>query len=137
MSARSCLQCKLELLRHFREDDRDRVRGERSCKSKRWPVREAVPIFPVTHCLRARGPVSVELIVILAWRPRKDGFAESAPIHWDPMRRALLSVFAIVITIILAAALRWRPDRAMRVASGLTAHSLCSAVFIAGVDPQA
>jgi CubicO group peptidase (beta-lactamase class C family) len=42
-----------------------------------------------------------------------------------------------VLVVIAAAALYWRPDRALQTASGLTAHNLCSAVFIAGLDPQA
>ncbi len=38
---------------------------------------------------------------------------------------------AIVLIIV------YRPDRVPKVAAGLTAHNLCSAVFIAGLDPDA
>jgi len=51
------------------------------------------------------------------------------------MKRATFG--AAVILVILGAAVHWRPDRALKVASGLTAHNLCSAAFIAGLDPQA
>jgi hypothetical protein len=50
------------------------------------------------------------------------------------MKRAIFG--AVVILVILGAAVHWRPDRALKVASGLTAHNLCSAAFIAGLDPQ-
>ena len=53
------------------------------------------------------------------------------------MKRILLSAFAVVVLGIIAAAVYWRPDRALQVASGLMAHNLCSAAFISGLDPQA
>lgn len=51
------------------------------------------------------------------------------------MKRAIFA--AAVMLVILGAAIHWRPDQALRAASGITAHNLCSAAFIAGLDPQA
>jgi CubicO group peptidase (beta-lactamase class C family) len=53
------------------------------------------------------------------------------------MIRFLRWAAALVVLVVIAAALYWRPDRALQTASGLTAHNLCSAMFIAGLDPQA
>lgn len=50
--------------------------------------------------------------------------------------RPRLWIRATVLIALLAAALIWRPDRAARVAAGMAAHNLCSAVFVAGLDPQ-
>jgi hypothetical protein len=58
----------------------------------------------------------------------------------DPMRK--LAATALIVTTasalaVGAAAFEFRPDRALRVATGLTAETLCTDVFITGLDPQA
>jgi CubicO group peptidase (beta-lactamase class C family) len=52
------------------------------------------------------------------------------------MNRILFWAGGLIVFMVIAAAIHWRPDRALRVASGLTAHNLCSATFISGLDPQ-
>jgi CubicO group peptidase (beta-lactamase class C family) len=53
------------------------------------------------------------------------------------VKRIFLWCLGLVILVGVAAAVCWRPDRALQVASGLTAHSLCSAAFISNLDPEA
>jgi CubicO group peptidase (beta-lactamase class C family) len=53
------------------------------------------------------------------------------------MKRIFLGAIALLVLVGLAAAAHWRPDRALEVASGLTAHNVCSATFISGLDAQA
>jgi CubicO group peptidase (beta-lactamase class C family) len=53
------------------------------------------------------------------------------------MKRILLCAAGLIVFVLIAAAIHWRPDRALQVASGLTAHNLCSATFISGLDAKA
>ena len=51
------------------------------------------------------------------------------------MRKALLAIFTAA-TVLAAACITLRPDRAIRVGTGLVSHTLCSAAFISGLDPD-
>jgi hypothetical protein len=53
------------------------------------------------------------------------------------MQRFSQWALALAGLFLIAAAGHWRSDRALQVASGLTAHHLCAATFTAGLDPQA
>jgi hypothetical protein len=51
------------------------------------------------------------------------------------MARKITGSIAVgLLVIAVSAALWFRPDRAAHVVAGLTAHNLCSAVFVAGLD---
>jgi CubicO group peptidase (beta-lactamase class C family) len=52
------------------------------------------------------------------------------------MKRILLCAAGLAVFMVIAALIHWRPDRALRVASGLMTHNVCSATFISGLDPQ-
>ena len=41
----------------------------------------------------------------------------------------------LVSSLLIVAAVAWRPDRALRTATGMAAHDLCSETFVAGIDP--
>jgi CubicO group peptidase (beta-lactamase class C family) len=43
---------------------------------------------------------------------------------------------AVVLTALTVAAITYRPDRAIRVATGVVAHNVCSKTFVSGLDPQ-
>ena len=43
---------------------------------------------------------------------------------------------ALVLAAIVASAIIFRPDRAVRVATGLVAHNVCSKSFVSGLHPQ-
>jgi CubicO group peptidase (beta-lactamase class C family) len=45
-------------------------------------------------------------------------------------------VAAAVLAVPLAAGIIFRPDRAIRVATGVVAHNVCSKTFVSGLDPQ-
>src|SRR6478752_6969872 len=42
---------------------------------------------------------------------------------------------AVVLVVLTAACVSWRPDRALRVATGVVAHNVCSKSFVSGLDP--
>ncbi len=52
-------------------------------------------------------------------------------------RRIGWYIGAAVVFVAVAAAVVFRPDRAATVGAGLVAHNLCSATFVAGLDPDA
>ena len=43
---------------------------------------------------------------------------------------------ALVLAASAAPVIIYRPDRAIRVATGLVAHNVCSKTFVSGLDPQ-
>src|SRR5882724_8754986 len=45
-------------------------------------------------------------------------------------------VVALVLAVLAAAGIIFRPDRAIRVATGVVAHNVCSKTFVSGLDPQ-
>jgi CubicO group peptidase (beta-lactamase class C family) len=52
-----------------------------------------------------------------------------------PMKRRSFWLMILLVVLMVGTAI-WRPDNALRSASGFTAHNLCSAAFISGLDPQ-
>lgn len=53
-------------------------------------------------------------------------------------RKIIASVVAgtLVLAAVVASAAIFRPDSAIRVATGLVAHNVCSKSFVSGLDPQ-
>lgn len=49
------------------------------------------------------------------------------------IRKALFAILPILFAAVCASS---RPDRAIRVATGLVSHTLCSAKFVSGIDPD-
>jgi CubicO group peptidase (beta-lactamase class C family) len=47
-----------------------------------------------------------------------------------------LIVCAVILVVAVALCAIYRPDRAIRVATGYVAHNLCSKTFVSGLDPQ-
>jgi CubicO group peptidase (beta-lactamase class C family) len=47
-----------------------------------------------------------------------------------------LALIILVIASLSALAVTFRPDRAIRVATGFVAHNICSKTFVSGLDPQ-
>ena len=52
------------------------------------------------------------------------------------MRRGALAVLLLVVAGLVIAVAVFRPDKAVRVATGLVSHTLCSETFVAGLDPD-
>ena len=53
------------------------------------------------------------------------------------MRKWVVVAAAICIAALAGASVHFRPDRAIRVATGVVAHNVCSKTFVSGLDPQA
>jgi CubicO group peptidase (beta-lactamase class C family) len=51
-------------------------------------------------------------------------------------RKLLWPALILVIAGLGAAAIHYRPDRAIRVASNVVAHNVCDKAFVSGLDPQ-
>jgi CubicO group peptidase (beta-lactamase class C family) len=47
-----------------------------------------------------------------------------------------LIVGALILAVPVALWAKYRPDRAIRVATGYVAHNICSSTFVSGLDPQ-
>ena len=53
------------------------------------------------------------------------------------MRKWIVVGLAIVLGALAGASVYFRPDRAIRVATGFVAHNICIKTFVSGLDPQA
>ena len=53
------------------------------------------------------------------------------------LRKWSVATVAILLAAIAGASVYFRPDRAIRVATGVVAHNVCSKTFVSGLDPQA
>ena len=53
------------------------------------------------------------------------------------MRKWVVVAVAICVAALAGASVYFRPDRAIRVATGFVAHNICSKTFVSGLDPQA
>ena len=53
------------------------------------------------------------------------------------MRKWIVVALAIVLGALAGASVYFRPDRAIRVATGFVAHNICIKTFVSGLDPQA
>lgn len=51
-------------------------------------------------------------------------------------KRIILGTGAVVLAAVVVSTAIFRPDRAARVGAGVAAHNLCSATFVAGLDPE-
>ena len=52
------------------------------------------------------------------------------------MRKWIVATIAISIAALTGASAYFRPDRAVRLATGYIAHNVCSKAFVSGLDPQ-
>ena len=50
---------------------------------------------------------------------------------------AVVIAVAIPFAALAGAIVHFRPDRAIRLATGFVAHNVCSKTFVSGLDPQA
>ena len=53
------------------------------------------------------------------------------------LRRWIVAAVAILLAVMAGVSAYVRPDRAIRVATGVVAHNVCSKTFVSGLDPQA
>jgi len=52
------------------------------------------------------------------------------------VRKWIVAVIAICVAALTGAVIHFRPDRAIRVATSVVAHNVCSKTFVSGLDPQ-
>jgi CubicO group peptidase (beta-lactamase class C family) len=52
------------------------------------------------------------------------------------LRKWIAGVVAVLIAALAGAGFYFRPDRAIRVATGVVAHNVCSKAFVSGLDPE-
>jgi predicted hydrolase (HD superfamily) len=52
------------------------------------------------------------------------------------VRKAILIGLVVLAAAAVAAAVVFRPDKALRVVTSLISHTLCSETFVAGLDPD-
>jgi CubicO group peptidase (beta-lactamase class C family) len=52
------------------------------------------------------------------------------------LRMRIAIGIAILVAALAAASVHYRPDRAIRVATGFVAHNICASTFVSGLDPQ-
>jgi len=53
------------------------------------------------------------------------------------MRKSIWIGVGLVVALVVAAAIKLRPDLAIRVATGLVSHEIYSGVFVSGLKPEA
>ena len=53
------------------------------------------------------------------------------------MRKWIAIAIAVVVVALAGVCIHFRPDRAVRVATGYVAHNICVKSFVSGLDPQA
>jgi CubicO group peptidase (beta-lactamase class C family) len=53
------------------------------------------------------------------------------------MRKSIWIGVGLVVALVVAAAIKLRPDLAIRVATGFVSHEICSGVFVSGLKPEA
>jgi CubicO group peptidase (beta-lactamase class C family) len=52
------------------------------------------------------------------------------------LRKWIAIALAVLVATLAGASVYFRPDRAIRVATGYVAHNICSKTFVSGLDPQ-